>query len=986
MMFGVVRERISWATLAFFAWACLAGAPAWAGRSTFRLYNADQGLTSLGGGCLVQDPGGFVLVCTDNGVFSYDGRRFDYLGPDQGLRRGGYAYDIAVAASGRIAVRFSDEVMVSDRATDDTHSPRSLVFHPVLHPGLTFFDVQRHRLVAWQDGFVMLADGSLEKIVLPYAGQARFEVMSYDPVERTMLAGATSLFSAGNKLWLGFDDGRLCAADPGRVKCYGPADGLTGKPWIDLVAAGDGEGVLARSETSVATLDPASGTWSVAALPDQGGRYLGYTWSLGLFRTPNGGFVTQANHGLAILPPRGAGPQVWRALSVAEGAPSGTIVSAMADTTGELWFQVFGQGLKRWVAYGRWETLQKSDGLSDGIAWRTARAPNGHLWISTDTGVDEVVRQGATLKTLRVFLASSYALATGPRGQIWAGDANDGVGVIDPATGDVVKIATPPVNAILPGFDDNMWIGTRSGLYEIDARPGIPPHASIAASAQTPVSDLTGDNLGGVYYLSSGRLRHHGRDGADAAVVEAWPVAGFEPISLATDHSGRVWVGGGGGLFRLSLSGNRVVSTLSVPPADTRANSIVAVMVDHRGWIWTGMPFGVSVFDGQRWVSVDTDSGLVANDVDQDGLREDSDGSVWITTSNGVSHLLDPGSLFSERSLKAVVTGAVLGTQPVNGFMPYSQDALDVQFGTPSYDAERSVTFRYQLSGVDAKFAEASSGQVHYPSVPPGHHVLTVMAYNPMTHQTSPPASLTVDIAFPWWEQWWAESLFVIGLLGLGYGAIRLRFHTMMARQAELKRHVAQATELLRYDGLTGLLNRREIEKHLAEKLSGGVAGSDLLVALIDVDHFKQVNDLHGHLGGDDVLRALGRLILADIWAGECAGRYGGEEILLVLDDSDGRGAERVLQLLHTIRGTPFNAGGRSIRVTCSIGLAWVTQGDGWESLIGRADEALYEAKSAGRDQVVERGRHGGSAPSWAGVEEVPRAPTVAQRMKASAR
>ena len=128
-------------------------------------------------------------------------------------------------------------------------------------------------------------------------------------------------------------------------------------------------------------------------------------------------------------------------------------------------------------------------------------------------------------------------------------------------------------------------------------------------------------------------------------------------------------------------------------------------------------------------------------------------------------------------------------------------------------------------------------------------------------------------------------------------------------------------------------------------------------MALIDVDHFKQVNDHYGHLGGDDVLRALGRLILADIWSGECAGRYGGEEMLLVLDDCDGRGAERVSQLLHTIRGTPFYAAGKSIRVTCSIGLAWVAQGDDWESLIGRADSALYEAKASGRDQVVERGR-----------------------------
>ena len=356
-------------------------------------------------------------------------------------------------------------------------------------------------------------------------------------------------------------------------------------------------------------------------------------------------------------------------------------------------------------------------------------------------------------------------------------------------------------------------------------------------------------------------------------------------------------------------------------------------------------------------MSLDVDSGLVANDVDQRGLREDADGSVWITTSEGVSHLLDPRWLFARRSPKVVVSEAMLGQHPVAGRMAYSEDALTLRFGTPSYGAERSITFHYRLSGVDADMAEEPSGQVRYTSVEPGRHVLTVTSYDQMTHETSAPASFVIDIAHPWWDQWWARAMWALGGLGVIYGTMRLRLRAVMARQAELKRHVAQATELLRYDGLTGLLNRREIEKHLAETLSNGSGEGELIVALLDVDHFKQVNDGYGHLGGDDVLRALGRLVLADLGRGECAGRYGGEEVLLVLDDGDGRAAERVLQWLHTIRGTPFNAAGAAIRVTCSIGLAWATPGDDWESLVGRADEALYEAKAAGRDRVVEKGR-----------------------------
>ena len=252
---------------------------------------------------------------------------------------------------------------------------------------------------------------------------------------------------------------------------------------------------------------------------------------------------------------------------------------------------------------------------------------------------------------------------------------------------------------------------------------------------------------------------------------------------------------------------------------------------------------------------------------------------------------------------------------------------------------------------------ESPQGPVRYAFVPPGHHLLTVVGYDELTHRSSPPATLIVDIDYPWWRQWWAEALWAAVAVGSLLGIMRFRLRAMLAGQQKLKKLVAEATEQLRFDRLTGLFNRCEIEERLAQKLSNGSSCSELVVALLDIDHFKLVNDNYGHLGGDDVLRAIGRLVANDIWDGECAGRYGGEEILLVLNDADGRGAERILHLLHTVRGTPFNAAGELIRVTCSIGVAWAVSGDDWEFIIGRADDALYEAKSSGRDRVAERRR-----------------------------
>ena len=637
-------------------------------------------------------------------------------------------------------------------------------------------------------------------------------------------------------------------------------------------------------------------------------------------------------------------------------------MGAVTDDTGQLWFQMFGRGLVRWVGYGRWESLQKADGLSDDIAWESVRPPGGSLWVSTNTGIDEIVRRGPLLRVGRVFPGPSFALAVGLDGKIWSAFGMDGARIIDPANGSVNRFDIPPVDVIVPDQGGVVWVGTEEGLFKVDDKPGVPLHPVRDGSPRTPVPAIVSDDSGGVYYISGGRLRHHRPDGVDVAVTGAWPSGGFGPLALAVGRHGAVWIGGPGGLFRFILSGDHVESFEAVPTPDTRTNTIMAVMVDRKGWVWAGTPLGVSVFNGRRWVSVDTNNGLVSDDVDQGGLHEDPDGSVWITTTQGVSHLLDPASLFADRPLGVVVSSAMLGAKPVLGRpMAYTEDALSIQFGTPNYGAERSVVFRYRLSGVDANWVESSTGAVRYASVPPGRHVLTVVGHDQMTHESSRPASLVVDVAYPWWRQWWSEAAWALIAIGLVYGAMRLRLHAVLARQAELKRHVKAATEEIRlaqaHDQLTGLLNRCEIERRLALKLSSGQVGDEMIVALLDVDHFKRVNDSHGHLGGDDVLRAMGRLISRAVRGGEYAGRYGGEEILLVLDDSDGRAAERVLDLHLSIRHDTFNAAGAAIRVTCSIGLAWAVPGDDWESLVGRADDALYEAKHDGRDRVAESRR-----------------------------
>jgi diguanylate cyclase (GGDEF)-like protein len=176
-------------------------------------------------------------------------------------------------------------------------------------------------------------------------------------------------------------------------------------------------------------------------------------------------------------------------------------------------------------------------------------------------------------------------------------------------------------------------------------------------------------------------------------------------------------------------------------------------------------------------------------------------------------------------------------------------------------------------------------------------------------------------------------------------------------RRAELAE--ARATELeamAHTDPLTGLLNRRRLlDLARIEIARARRHGRRLAILLVDVDRFKQVNDALGHRAGDAVLQDISRVCAARLRACDLLARWGGEEFLVVLPDTDPAGARRAAERLRiAVDGAPRGQGERSLRLTVSIGYAELLQG---ENCIGpavdRADAALYAAKTSGRNRIV---------------------------------
>lgn len=157
-------------------------------------------------------------------------------------------------------------------------------------------------------------------------------------------------------------------------------------------------------------------------------------------------------------------------------------------------------------------------------------------------------------------------------------------------------------------------------------------------------------------------------------------------------------------------------------------------------------------------------------------------------------------------------------------------------------------------------------------------------------------------------------------------------------------------------DPLTGLKNRRAFDKEITQMhTAAAIAKEPLSLLLVDIDHFKSVNDTHGHLLGDCVIKRVAQWLMESVRGKDLIARFGGEEFVLILPETDLRGAASVAENIRSnIAKRTLRHGEKTIgRVTVSVGAVQTKEEESVESLIDRADQALYQAKREGRNRVA---------------------------------
>jgi diguanylate cyclase (GGDEF)-like protein len=308
---------------------------------------------------------------------------------------------------------------------------------------------------------------------------------------------------------------------------------------------------------------------------------------------------------------------------------------------------------------------------------------------------------------------------------------------------------------------------------------------------------------------------------------------------------------------------------------------------------------------------------------------------------------------------------------------------LEIQFaGGASGPFHR---LRYRLLGVDTEWREAGpgSGILQY-HLEPGHYEFDFEQADNRRESGAAIESIPITVIAPYWQTARLRSLCVVFLLLLILLLHRVRVRYLKGHNQKLQETVSRtkaeltltakiagdAQEALKEqalkDGLTGLWNRRAVFAMLEREIYRAQRdGFAVTVVMIDLDHFKNINDTYGHPTGDEVLReAAGRLIEV-MRPYDFIGRYGGEEFLVVLPScSPQNGMRRGEEFRRALAARPVFTAAGQLAITCSVGVAAYEQAMPPDDLIHRADAALYRAKRLGRNcvcagekgAVVERG------------------------------
>ncbi|HUH89495.1 MAG TPA: diguanylate cyclase [Lysobacter sp.] len=685
----------------------------------------------------------------------------------------------------------------------------------------------------------------------------------------------------------------------------------------------------------------------------------------------------------------------------------------MVDDEGLLWAGS-ANGLHR-IAEGAAYGITTADGLGSDYTRSVLQAADGTIWVGHASGLNRW--KNGVITTVPLALSdgvepSVLALAAANDGGVWVGTYDQGATHVAP-DGRVVDRVTVEeglpasmIRSLLQDPDGGLWVGMVAGLAHVHdgqvrlygAEDNLPPAIVMALYRDHDGVLWIGTSQAGIAAMQ-----------VDGSIVRWSPESGFPAqigFDFLHDAAGDLWIASDRGLLRMRGGRFHVYNHAHGLPRD----QLFRIIDDGYGQFWLSSNQGV--FRIARSGFDDIDSGrreqLAVELVNRsDGMpSSQNNGASW-----PAGWLLDNGALMfptaaglavidpdlaggrARRELPVVIERfAVNGIpQSVRSGYRVGADAgrIVIAYVGLNFRAPDNVRYRYRMHGFDREWVDAGSAvEANYTNLPAGDYRFEVQAMampvDWSSRQGVGSATIALEVAPPWWLRPGviiAAVLATLALLALAYvgrtahyrrrqhqlnriitvrtGELRSKNLALEAADREREELVRRLAHQASHDTLTGLPNRRAADEYLLRELAVAAdasAPSPLCVALMDLDHFKRINDEHGHAVGDEVLRRVGDVLRESLGESAFVARHGGEEFLLVLPGVEPEPARTHLETVRRQIAAIRVAGsdGQAIGCTASFGLVYLGEHlKTRRELLAAADRALYQAKHEGRDRIV---------------------------------
>ena len=665
---------------------------------------------------------------------------------------------------------------------------------------------------------------------------------------------------------------------------------------------------------------------------------------------------------------------------------------------------VASEGIQQLQGRLAWTSFTRKQGLPSDTVWAITRDRDGVLWVATNRGVAHATATGwiALPDTQE---RSFYAFAESASGDLWIGGNSGHAGGNTLLYRDrgakffrtvALSSAIGPstINSLEYGPDDALYVATIAhGLHRITRDGGQFASHAVALPGGVPVeqvNQLARDDGGRLWAagmrglaMFDGRQWHRfgTRDGLLEQQVETVTPVDGQGLWIT------YWNVDGLSLVRTNASGGIGVHHVS-KPATLVADTIYSTGASRHGGLWLGTAMGVKRWQGGHLERFGRADGLPGDDAAANAFLGEANGDAWFGMANGLARFdarRDRGIASPPpAAISAVQDGQARTLAATVAGVDWASRALMFHFAALGFLDPGKIQRQVRLLGFEDAWRDVSVSETRYTGLLPGHYRFQVRArYGDGAF--GPVASRDIVVRPPWWLTWWFLVLAAVGLLGLAALALRWRLARLHAKNTQLEALVDTRTQDLKaayaaleqasmVDPLTGLKNRRylsafmpeEIARCLRRQRASAADGMDdrnidLCLLMLDLDHFKAVNDSHGHAAGDAVLRQVGDVLRATCRDSDVIVRWGGEEFLILARNAD-RDRVQVIaaQICESIRVHGFDIGGGIVlHKTCSVGftafplLPAAPDRYDWEQAVALADRCLYAAKHGGRDGWV---------------------------------